>query len=513
MYQEIRKVGVGFLSCILILDACYCIGQQTKIDSLRIQLKSDKEDTNKVNHLNALGWQLMYNDPDTSIILGNQSLQLAEKLNWKKGIASSLGNQGVYCWLKTDYPQALDYYLKALKIDEELKDKNGMAKRLSNIGNIYAQQGDYPKALDYYFKALKMKEEIGAKNEIAKTLGNIGGVFTEQKDFQKALEYYFKALKIGEEIGDKGRIAIQLGNIGIVYQMQAGRLVNKGGPELRRRDSLYGMALDYYFRRLKMDEESGNQNNMAINLGNIGGVYQEQGDYSKSLDYYFRALKIAEGLESKININAWLGNIGSLYTSMMAAAAGTEKGALASKAEKYLSDALKADKELGAPDYERQDEESLSELYEKTNRYQLALEHYKKAMSLKDTLFSQEKNKEITRKEMNYEFEKKEAAAKAEQEKQAAVAAAEKQRQRIVLILVSCVLFLVLIFAGFVFRALRITNQQKGIIEEQKKHVEEKQKEILDSIHYARRIQTALLPTEKYIDKSLNRLMNCDKHI
>ena len=36
--------------------------------------------------------------------------------------------------------------------------------------------------------------------------------------------------------------------------------------------------------------------------------------------------------------------------------------------------------------------------------------------------------------------------------------------------------------------------------------IEEKQKEILDSIHYAKRIQTALLTSEKYIERNLNKL-------
>jgi len=41
---------------------------------------------------------------------------------------------------------------------------------------------------------------------------------------------------------------------------------------------------------------------------------------------------------------------------------------------------------------------------------------------------------------------------------------------------------------------------------EQKKIIEDKNKDILDSIRYAKHIQQALLPTEKYIDKSLKRL-------
>ena len=104
-------------------------------------------------------------------------------------------------------------------------------------------------------------------------------------------------------------------------------------------------------------------------------------------------------------------------------------------------------------------------------------------------------------------FIKKAETQKAEQDKQKAVAEADKKKQQVILYSVIGGLLVVLLFAGFIFRALRITQKQKKVIEKQKKLVEEKQKEILDSIHYAKRIQTALLPTEKYITKSLKRLM------
>ena len=214
------------------------------------------------------------------------------------------------------------------------------------------------------------------------------------------------------------------------------------------------------------------------------------------MDYYLKAMKIAEELDDKNTITINLGNIGLLYTALKKY----------NEAEKHLLSALAIDTSIGFLLHTKNTHEGLSALYSVKGEHKKALEHYKKAMVLKDTLFSEEKNKEITRKEMNYEFEKKEAAAKAEQEKKEAVQNAEARRQKIVLILVSGFLILVLVFAVFIFRALRITQKQKRIIEQQKKVVEEKQKEILDSIHYAKRIQTALLPTEKYIEKSLNRL-------
>jgi len=166
---------------------------------------------------------------------------------------------------------------------------------------------------------------------------------------------------------------------------------------------------------------------------------------------------------------------------------------------------------------EMQTENTLSMLYTKTNRFQLALEHYRNSMSIKDTLFNIEKNSEVTRKEMNYEFDKKEAVAEAvhkkELENQQAIANEKSRKQSIITWSVIFGFILVATFAAFIFSSLRTTRKQKKIIELQKEQVEKQkqivenhQKEIIDSITYARRIQNSLLPTEKYIEKNIKRL-------
>jgi len=74
---------------------------------------------------------------------------------------------------------------------------------------------------------------------------------------------------------------------------------------------------------------------------------------------------------------------------------------------------------------------------------------------------------------------------------------------------------LMLIAAGISIRAYRnkqkaniIIMEQKQFVELQKHIIEEKQKEIIDSINYARRIQRAHLPNEKYIFRKLKELQN-----
>lgn len=118
----------------------------------------------------------------------------------------------------------------------------------------------------------------------------------------------------------------------------------------------------------------------------------------------------------------------------------------------------------------------------------------------------EENTKKQVRSEMNYEFEKKEAAAKLEQEKKEAIAQAESRKQSIIMYSVCGILVLVFAFAVYAYRSYLQKQKANLEITRQKEIIEVKQKEILDSIHYAKRIQTALIASDKYIERNLDRL-------
>ncbi len=150
----------------------------------------------------------------------------------------------------------------------------------------------------------------------------------------------------------------------------------------------------------------------------------------------------------------------------------------------------------------------MKELYAKKGDFKKALQFSRNYVLIRDSLSNTDKANEIRRQEMNYEFEKREAVAKAEQDKKDAIELEEKQKQKIILYSTSTGLLFVLMLALVIFRSLQTNKKKNQIISNQKHIVEEKQKEVLDSIRYAKRIQSSLLPTEKYIDKRLNRLKN-----
>jgi hypothetical protein len=182
-------------------------------------------------------------------------------------------------------------------------------------------------------------------------------------------------------------------------------------------------------------------------------------------------------------------------------------------AKKYLSKSLALSIEIGTKEWTRESCLSLSALNSAMGDHQSALENYKLFVMYRDSLFNEENTKKAVQEEMQYAFDKKESLARVAQEKKDLIVQEEKQKQRMIMLFVVGCLLLVVAVAIFIFRSLRISKKKSRVISEQKEVVEQqtllvetKQKEILDSIRYARRIQDALIPHEKYVGRILGKL-------
>jgi tetratricopeptide (TPR) repeat protein len=479
-----------YLSIIFLFSLSRIIAQIENNESINFVLsqltksQNNLNDTILLDKLIELSSKLIFNSPDSAIVLAERGRIISKNIKWKEGEAKFLSNLGYCYWIKGDFNKSLEYYKESLKISEEISDKYLQSKVIGNIGLIYFDQSNYPKALEYYFRALKIKEEIRDSNGIAMWLGNIGGVYFEQSNYSKALEYILKALEIDQKLGNLRGVARHLGNLASIHYFQ----------------QKYSLALEYYFKALKIDEEIGDKKAMASDLGNIGNVYAAKSNFSKALEYYFKALQLDRELGDKAGMAADFGNIGDLYREM-----GGFKNS-----EKYLKEAIEISKSLGLLSYIKNFEQMLSKLYESSGNCDLAFEHYKKYVEAKDTLESEERLKKQTDLETKFEYELKEIRAKAEREKRELEIKAERKRYQIIMYSLFTGLILVVISSVFIARSLYLTRKQKAIIERskniieiQKKLVEDRNKEIMDSINYALRIQQAILPDESKWERLL----------
>jgi tetratricopeptide (TPR) repeat protein len=381
---------------------------------------------------------------------------------------------------RADYDSSLVYAQKALDLSQGLKYRYGLASAYSTFAIIYKERANYPLSLENNFVALKIREEMGDKRLIAASLNNIATVYKELKDLPKALEYNQRSLKLKEEIHDDYGIAASLNNIATIVKAQ-GKLKE---------------ALDYNERALAIREKIKDEPGIALSLNNIGNVYGEWKEYEKAITYQLRAFKIRKEMGDHKGIAMSLTNLARIYK---------DKGDLRT-ALNYANNCVREVEAGGLLNEQIGIEEVIYKIYEKMKDFTAALQHYKTYVSLRDKVFNDENTKDEVRLEMNYEFEKKQAATKAEQEKKDAVAQAEQQRQKVIIYSVCTLLVLVALFAIYAYRSFRQKQKANIEISRQKDLIEEKQKEILDSIHYARRIQNALITSERYIERSLKRL-------
>jgi serine phosphatase RsbU (regulator of sigma subunit) len=422
------------------------------VDSLWSVYRNTKNpDSVRFQAFNDIAWTFLYTNPDSTYLLGQEELERARSKHNKKWESKALNTIGASFQIKGDFLKAIDFYQQSLKIREQLGDQDGVSASLANIGSIYLNIAEYDKALDYLFRSLKIFGITGNKQGEASALNNIGIIYNTKKDFERALVYHQKSLNAYQQIDDKQGIAAVNANLG--------NMCSDLGN--------YEKALEYQLKSLKLSQEIGDRQGTSTTLSNIGKSYMKQKKYALALENVEKAKRIAIETEDQ----------------------SSEKEAMLVMYETY--------KAIGQP--------------------AKALKSFERYIVLRDTLFKQDNQREITRKELQYDYDKRMAAD--------SVKHAEDRKVKDALIFAKNAqidqdktqkralyggILLMLISGGVMYNRFRIIRRQKRIIEikkketdEQKLIIEEKQKEILASISYAKRLQEAILPPQSLIDKYL----------
>ncbi len=335
-------------------------------------------------------------------------------------------------------------------------------------GYIHELQGNYVKAIEYYLKALKLAEGNSQYNLIASIYNNLGIIYFNQGDLDKALEQYLKAVKLAE-------LQSAVKGLGDFYN-------NAGNVYYRKKN--YDIALAFYTKSLNYGKEKGRNYGISQSLNNIGSVYLMLNQNDKAMSYFIEAEKIHELTGDKYNLAYSFLNQGAIYV----------KKANYNAAQKFILKGLNLAKELNYPDVLRDAYSDLSDLYASKNEAELAIKYYKLYVSYKDSLENDGRLKEITQKEMRYEFSKKELVLRLENEKQTIENREEKMRNKIIVYSILFGLLLIIIFAILIYNRYKLTQYQK-------KTIEEKNKELTDSINYAKRLQGAILIPETELQK------------
>ncbi|MDO5981234.1 tetratricopeptide repeat protein [Flavivirga spongiicola] len=374
--------------CILFLVNFYCFisfCQTTKIDSLKSAFLNQKSTDSLRFDAGRDAFMLLFRqDLDSARGFGNSVLKFAKLKNNKEWEATLLRYLGNSYAVQGNFQEALKYFISSHVILTELSDEKGMTTTYNNIGTVHYELGNFPMALDNLLKGLKIAETLDDKANLARLTNNLGNVFIRQKNQEKALEYYQYSLKLKKEIGNKRTLPYAYNNVGLVY------------TNIKKFD----LALNNLLKSAELSEEINDKRSLTRAYNNIGALYNLQSQFLKAQEYLNKSIKIKNDIGDREGlVSAYLYR-GSSYLKT--------KDYLKAKEDCKKSYDLAT--EMGVLIAKKQSCECLSTVWEKLGNLNKALDYYKQSIRVKDSLFNKEKTQEITRQDMQYQFEKQQLA-------------------------------------------------------------------------------------------------------
>jgi len=275
--------------------------QEKVIDSLKNELlQHKKNDTTKVNLLNALSYSYSSFDSKESKEKAQEANSLAKKLNYKKGEARSFLRFSNIHRKKSELDEAEECAMKALKIYEEINNQAGINSSYISLGNVAYYNNDTDKALVYFKKVLNYSKKTGNIKQQAYMLNNIGRISVSKGDLDEALTLFKKSYAIRKKLGKKNFGLDALNNIGTIC-------LNQGK---------YTEALKYFNQCLSIYRVDNSKNDIARSTYNISAVYYELKQFDKTLKYMEESLKLYKELGNRLQIARCLINIGAVYADM-----------------------------------------------------------------------------------------------------------------------------------------------------------------------------------------------------
>ena len=543
-----------FLLVILFFFFSALVYSQTRIADSLLEVLKTAPDTAKPRLYYLIGWEIRGLQPEKSLDYMFESLNYSNKYKneVQKGFALN-GIGSVYIRL-SKYDEALKHFNQGLAVRMKLNDSIGIAKALTNIGNCYGYKGDMKLSGEYMEKAMNIAKKIKNEEMWAMISTNYAINLYVIGDFNTALKYFFESLEFFEKKNDLFNSSQALMNIGSIYNAM-GKNQEAKNFLLRAKD--YAINLDdkklltacynnlatiyytfhdldsskmYCMLSINLAEEIKCTSEISDSYNVLAFILRKEKKYKEALDLDLKNLAIRISIGDSSSIAETYCRLGIDYCMLNDKPKCIEN--FTKSIEMYKMQGYKHQLMLTYQEFAK-----ANLLMKDFEQAYYALENY---MNLKDSALNSDLNSRFAEMQTKYETEKK------EKENQLLIKESElktselKKKEMWMYFLVGGILLLLLL-AFFIFRSYRIKKRsnlllkqqnyeiqqkneeitaqrdeiesqrdeieaqrdlvinQKNEIEIHRDEIAEQKKEILDSIHYAKRIQKALLPPEDYI--------------
>lgn len=384
---------------------------------------------------------------------------------------------------QNDVNNSLKFAKLALQIREKTKDTSQILSSVAQLGRIYKKNNKLTEGLTYYLRSARLAEQIGDSSHIYSSYINLGTLYQKTADNKKALEFYNKALEINKRDNDTNGYAICYLKLSSAWSAE------------NNLDSAY-----YYINKcVELQRIQNNDAGLMSSLNKLAGVLAEKGETTLAIKNFDEVIDIAEKRQDVLSLIWGLtGKAKTLY-----------------KMKKY-KEALPLANRAMLLDKEKTDYSFISLTYKLISDINFEMGNYKEAYNnhilyktALDTLLARNDIKKQTELKLSYEFDQiqelqKEEALSKEIKNELQLEAAKKQRYFLIAFLGLALLIVVIAVRSYINKRKSnfLLEKKNAQLDHQKQLVEEKNKEISDSINYAKHIQTACLPDKQQLDAS-----------
>jgi len=300
---------------------------------------------------------------------------------------------------------------KATILAKQIGYLKGEAEGLNGLGNVFLLTGNYPKALEYYLESLKLFEKLENEKGIGVCMSNIALIYIEQGEYRKALEYHLLTHEIFKNNLNETRLINNLLNIGDTYE------------KLNQLDS----ALQYTQSGYEMAIRINDKDFIGMALNNLGNIHARLGNDKLAMEYYRLSIPYSLAIDDKYIF-------GETYLAM---AKLFKKTGFVDSSFYYAKKALATGQEISGHKFIKSAAEFLAAGYEEEKSTDSAFRYFKIATVSNDSLFSEEKVRQIQTLKFNEQLRQQELAE---------TRAAEKQQRRNNLQLIGIAVFILTFF-------------------------------------------------------------------
>jgi len=272
-----------------------------------------------------------------------------------------------YLYFKTDSAMLLAQ--QGLALSNRIGYARGQAICMRSIGTVFSVTGNYLKGMEFSLEALKRFEAINDGQGMATAMTSLANEYSDQGDWRKALTYSFMSNSIMEKTKNEFGILVNISNIGEFYK------------NMNKLDSARIYIQQAYEISLRRKDNVG----IGIALSNLGAVFNKMEEIPLALEYYRASLpfqKEGKFLEGTCETTLEIAKIFLKRGQRDSAFFYAHVSYYTAQGEHFTSKLLDAT-------------QFITSLYKSNNQLDSAFVYQEKMVVAKDSMFSQEKVKQI----------------------------------------------------------------------------------------------------------------------